>query len=159
MATTEPAPPAPTLDFAFEATVEVGEVQEIGAVPGGQRRVIPILGGTVTGPRLTAEILAGGADWQIIRPDDVAELHARYTIRAADGALVFVTNTGIRHGAPDIMRRLVAGERVEPGRYYFRTTPMFEVAAGPHDWLMRHTFVADAIRWPDAVIVRVFAVR
>ena len=67
-------------------------------------------------------------------------------------------NRGVRTGAPEVLARLAAGEAVEPSQYYFRATPSFEVAAGPHDWLMRRVFVATGQRMPDQVVIRVFAV-
>ncbi len=56
------------------------------------------------------------------------------------------------------MRRLAAGEAVDPALYYFRGTPGFEVAPGPHDWLLRHVFVCTGERLPDLVLLRVYAV-
>ena len=55
----------------------------VGHGPTGERRIVPILGGTVVGPRLSGDILPGGADYQLIRPDGVAEIEARYTLRLA----------------------------------------------------------------------------
>ena len=80
-----PAPTPPTLEFAFEARVSVSPALEAGLVHGNTRRVIPITGGIVEGPRLTGRVIPGGADWQVLRTDGVAELEARYTLRADDG--------------------------------------------------------------------------
>ena len=73
---------APRLDFAFAIKATVGPVQDLGQTARGHRRIIDILGGEVHGPRLSGEILPGGADWQIVRPDGTIEVVARYTIRA-----------------------------------------------------------------------------
>ena len=146
------------LDFAFTARVTVGAPLELGETPQGRRRIIPITGGTVEGPRLAGKVLPGGADWQTIRADGVAELDARYTLEAADGALISVINRGLRHGPPEVMRKLIAGEPVEPGAYYFRCSPAFETAAPPHQWLTRTIFVASGIRRPDLVELAVYAI-
>jgi hypothetical protein len=147
------------LEFVFEVRAEVGQPVKLGETPHGRRRIIPIARGTVSGPRLSGAVLSGGADWQLIRADGVAEIEARYTIQADDGALISVVNRGLRHGPPEVMRRLIAGEKVDPESYYFRTAPVFEVAAGPHDWLMRSLFVGAGIREPHDVRIKVFAVR
>ena len=147
------------LDFVFEVEAKVAAPQELGQTPLGRRRIIPIEAGVVRGPRLNGIVLPGGADWQIIRADGVAQIEARYTIRADDGALISVVNCGLRHGPPDVMQRLIAGEPVDPSSYYFRTTPVFEVAAGPHDWLCRSVFIGVGTRNPQDVRIRVFAVR
>jgi hypothetical protein len=150
---------APALDFAFALSVGVAPALEVGQTQAGRRRVIAITGGAVAGPRLSGIVLPGGADWQVIRGDGVAELEARYTLRAADGALIGVVNRGLRHGPEAVMRKLIAGEPVDPGAYYFRCTPVFETAAPAHLWLTRTVFVASGARHPDRVEIAVFAVR
>src|SRR4051794_27320632 len=91
---------APGMEFIGQVEVAVAPPQVVGAGPLGERRIVPILGGRVSGPRLVGEILPGGADFQLIRPDGVTEIVARYTLKLADGALVYVVNRGIRHAAP-----------------------------------------------------------
>ena len=146
------------LDFAFSAKVMVAAPLELGATHLGHRRIIAITGGTIDGPRLFGKVLAGGADWQIIRADGTAELEARYTIAAEDGALISVVNRGFRHGPPEVMRALAAGEPVDPGHYYFRCTPVFETAAPAHQWLTRTVFVASGARHRDRVELRFYEV-
>ncbi|WP_431267312.1 DUF3237 domain-containing protein [Dankookia sp. P2] len=141
-----------------QVEVAVGPPLVVGAGPAGERRIVPILGGRVGGPRLTGEILAGGADFQVIRPDGVTEIVARYTLQLDDGALVYVVNRGIRHAAPEDMARLLRGEPVPPERVYFRTAPVFETAAPAHAWLHRSLFVGFGERRPDSVRVRIHAV-
>ena len=148
----------PELQFAFTAFIAIGAPLEVGPVSTGRRRIIPILGGTVSGPRLTGTVLSGGADWQIVRADGTAELVARYTLKAEDGALISVVNTGIRRGPPAVLARLAAGEQVDPSEYYFRATPVFQVGPGPHAWLGDTIFVATGERQQKQVVIRVFSV-
>ena len=110
------------------------------------------------GPRLEAEIVPGGADWQYVRGDGVVELEARYSIRTKDGTEIAVINRGLRRAPPEIMERMSRGEAVDPALVYFRTVPTFEAPAGPYDWLNRSVFVATAARLPDKVQIRVFEV-
>ncbi|HEU0220964.1 MAG TPA: DUF3237 domain-containing protein [Paracoccaceae bacterium] len=147
----------PQLEFVGQVEVEVAPPISIGAGPLGVRRIVPILGGRVTGPRLRGEILPGGADHQLIRPDGVCELVARYTLRLEDGALVYVVNRGIRDAAPEDMARLLSGEAVPPERVYFRTVPVFETASPAHAWLHRRLFVGYGERQPAAVLLRIYA--
>ena len=147
------------LDFAFEARINLAPPLEAGEMLAGRRRIIPITGGTVEGPRLGGTVLPGGAaDWQKIRRDGVAEIVARYAIEARDGAILTVVNRGLRHGPPEIMARVAAGETVDPALYYFRTAPVFEAPPGAYEWLTRALFVATGARHPDAVHLRVFEV-
>ena len=144
------------LSHAFTAYVDIGAPMDLGPVSTGRRRIIPITGGSVSGPRLTARILPGGADWQIVRADGTAEVVARYTLQAEDGTFISVVNTGIRRGPPHVLARLAAGDAVDPALYYFRTSPVFDVAAGPHDWLADNIFVATGERHERQVIIRIF---
>jgi Protein of unknown function (DUF3237) len=151
-------PVPPPLTFAFAARITLAAPIEQGIVDGKRKRFIAITGGTVTGPKLNGVILPGGGDWQSIHSDGLTEISARYSIKAADGTIIAITNPGVRVASPDIIARLSAGEDVDPALYYFRTSPVFEVASGPHSWLRNTTFVARGIRKPDHVIVEFFEV-
>jgi hypothetical protein len=150
--------PSPQLGLTpvFDARVRVAPAQELGEFGGGRRRVIPILGGEVSGPRLTGQILPGGADWQTIRPDGVTLLRAQYTIQAADGQVIGVVNTGVRRASPELVRRMTDGEIVDPALYYFRATPTFEVGPGLHAWLVGSVFIVTGERLPDQVLLKFF---
>jgi len=151
-------PPVPTLAFLFHAEIRLGTVDEIGPTGLGRRRIIPIIGGAVQGERLAGEVLPGGADWQLVRPDGVALLDARYTLRTDDGALIYVSNQGIRSGPPDVLAALARGEAVDGARYYFRTTPHFETSAPAYTWLNDLITVASGLRQRDAVILDFYTV-
>jgi hypothetical protein len=144
---------APGLRFAFAIKARVGPIQDLGQTARGHRRIIDILGGEVQGPRLEGEILPGGADWQIVRPDGTIEVVARYTIRARSGATVYVQNDGLRVASPEIVARMSRGETVPVGAYHFRTAPRFETAEPSLKWLERATFVGVAARAPDRVAI------
>ena len=156
---TSPSAQPPALEHVCDLRVEVAAPLAIGDTGSGVRRVVDILGGTVTGPLLSGRIRPGGADFQIIRADGAAELHARYVIEAADGGLVYVENTGLRTGPAEALARLNRGEPVDPALIYFRSAPRFETSAPHLRWLMQHLFVATGVRRPDAVELSVFVVR
>jgi hypothetical protein len=143
----------------FKAEITLAPAQELGEAPHGRRRIIPITGGRVSGERLAGRVLPGGADWQVIRADGVAELDARYTLETDDGALVYVTNRGVRHGPAEVMRRLAAGEPVDPALYYMRTTPWFETGDARYAWLNRIVCVATGARRATAVELEVFEIK
>jgi hypothetical protein len=152
------APPPPGLELAFEVRAEVGAPIVIGRLPHGLRRIIPIVSGTFEGPRLRGAVLPGGADWQIIRDDGFTDVDARYTLRTDLGQLISVSNVGIRHAPVDVMRRLNAGEAVDPSLVYFRAVPRFETAAPELDWLMTSIFLSTGERYPHGVLVRFWRV-
>ena len=151
-------PPAPKMEFAFEIRAEVGKPDEVGAVPGGTRRVIPIIGGTFTGPNLKGKILPGGADHQLLQPDGFTQLEARYVLQTEQGELIYVNNRGMRHGPADVLKRLNAGERVDPNLIYFRTAATLETPATRLQWMTRSIFVCVGERYPTEVVVRFYLV-
>jgi hypothetical protein len=141
-------------EYAFTARVSVAAPRDIAAAPEGLRRFVPITGGTVEGPLLRGEVLAGGGDSQLVRTDGVFELEASYRVRTADGVDVDVLNRGLRHGPVEVMARLAQGEQVSSTEYYSRTTPRFKAPTGsPYEWLNRTVFIASADRLADMVIV------
>ncbi len=121
----------------FTVQAELEAIINFGRTPYGERRVINILGGTITGPKLKGRILPGGADWQIVRSDGAADIQARYTIETDKGACILVSSDGLRHGPPAVLESLARGDRVDPGLYYFRTVMRFETADPAVDWLNR----------------------
>ena len=150
-------PPAPPLVFAFELRATVDNPVVIGQVPHGLRRIVAITGGTVRGPMMNGVVVPNsGADWQMIQPDGFSELDTRYTLRSDKGELVYVQNVGIRHAPPEVMKRLNAGEIVDPKLVYFRTVPKFETSAPGLQWLTRSVFVGVGERSPNEVIVRFY---
>jgi hypothetical protein len=148
----------PTLRNVCDIDVSVGPIRDLGPTPHGRRRNIPNHGGSVKGERLEGEVMPGGADWQYVRTDGVLELEARYSIKTKDGAEIAVINRGMRRAPPEIMDRLSRGEIVDPALVYFRTAPVFEAPAGPHQWLNESVFVGTAARFPDRVQIRIFEV-
>ena len=148
----------PTLTHIADFLVEVGQPIAIGETTQGLRRVVPITGGTIGGPRLRGTILNAGADSQIIGPDGFTRLEARYVLRLDDGALVYVENSGVRFGSPEVMAKITRGEPVDPALVYFRSTPRFETAARAWQWLTRPLFIASGARHPDRVALSVFEV-
>lgn len=148
------APTPPALTLALEARVELGPPMELGQVPRGRRRIIPIIGGTFEGSGIKGRVLNNGADWQIVRADGFAELDTRYALQTDAGQIIYVQNKGMRHAAPEILKRLNSGESVDPNLVYFRTVPEFETSAPDLQWLTRSVFVGTGERHPSHVVIR-----
>jgi hypothetical protein len=146
-------------EFAFTIQAELAEPEVIGKMAQGVRRYVRILGGRVSGPKLTGSVLAGGGDSQLVLSDTLLELEARYFLRASDGTGISVVNKGLRRAPKTVTERLLRGEAVGANEYYFRTSPRFEAPAdSAHAWLNESLFVASAERQKLAVIVHVHRV-
>jgi len=150
--------PTPELKFFADLSVQVDKPQEVGATVHGQRRVIPILDGDVQGDGWTARVLRGGADFQMIVNQSLAELDARYVLETDAGDLIFVQNRAVRTASPDVMSRLIRGEKVDPQLVYFRCTPQFETASKSLSWISERLFIGTGARHPDKVVMRFFEV-
>ena len=131
----------------------------LGQTPYGERRIIDILGGTVTGAKLNGRVLPGGADWQLIRGDGAADIQARYTIESEAGHRILVTSDGLRHGPKAVLDALARGDKVDPALYYFRTVMRFETSNDPEvAWLNRILALAHGMREARAVRLDVYEV-
>ena len=151
---------APALEtkYVFTVTAEIGGVTSAGDIGHGVRRIIPITGGEVRGEGVNGKVRAFGADFQIIRPNELIELEAKYAFETEDGAVVYVENKGIRFGPIDLLQKLKRGEPVDPKLIYFRTVPKFETGAEEDRWLMEDLFIGSAARHADRVVIDVHMV-
>lgn len=150
--------PTPDLKFFADLSVEVAKPIEVGQTIHGKRRLIPILGGAVTGNGWTARVLPGGADFQLIVTDQMAELDARYALETDAGDVIYVENHAIRTASPEVMAKLIKGEVVSPESVYFRCTPRFETASPALSWISERLFIGTGARHPDRVVMRFFEV-
>ena len=144
--------------YVFSLAIRVGAPIVAGDLGHGIRRIIPILGGEVRGQGIKGTILPVGADFQIVRPNELIELEAKYAFETDDGAVVYVENKGIRFGPMELLQKLKRGEPVDPKLIYCRTSPKFETGAEKYRWLMQHIFVASAARHADRVVIDVHQV-
>jgi hypothetical protein len=144
--------------YVFTLTVRIADVTTAGDVGHGVRRIIPIVGGEVRGEKVNGKVLPFGADFQIIRPNELIDLEAKYAFETDDGAVVYVENKGIRFGPVELLQKLKRGEPVDPRLIYFRTVPKFETGDENYRWLMEHIFVASAARHADRVVIDVHMV-
>ena len=149
---------APTLRHFCDLSVALGPIREMGQGRAGKRRIIPIIGGTVDGPGIKGTILNLGADWQTLFEGGTAELDTRYAMETDDGALIEIINYGFRHGPPEVIRAIAAGEEVEPADYYMRTHARLETGDGRYAWVNDMLFVGTGARLADAVKMRLYMV-
>jgi len=151
--------PNPSLTQVYRLEATLGEPLDLGDIAQGRRRIVPLTGGTFTGPELNGTLLPGvSADWQIVLPDGTALANIRYTLQTDDGHLLYVQSHGVRHGSADVLARLVRGEDVGASEYTFRTSTQIETAAPALDWLNKGVFISVGARQPGAVIYETYLV-
>jgi uncharacterized protein DUF3237 len=151
--------PDPSLTRVYRLEAAVGEPLEIGDLAQGHRRIVPLTGGTFTGPQLNGTLLPGvSADWQVVLPDGTALGDVRYTLQTDGGDLLYVQARGVRHGSAEVLARLARGEEVDASDYTFRTSTRIETAAPELDWLNKGVFVSVGGRRPGGVIYETYLV-
>ena len=150
--------PIPTLRHVADFNVELAPITEMGDGRGGKRQIIPIVGGRVSGPCFNGKIMNVGADWQTVFSSGLAELDTRYAFRTDDGAVIEITNFGFRHGSPDVMRRVAAGEDVDPSSYYMRTHAKLETGHPEYEWVNRTLFIGVGARLKSNVRLSLYTI-
>ena len=151
-----PAPPE--LVPMTQVRCDVGALVSLGPVKYGERRYVPLGGGTVRGPELNGTLVEGGVDWQVNRADGVLDISAHYVIRADDGALIEVQSDGMRHGPAEVMARLARGEVVGGGDYFFRTVMRFQTGAPQWAHLNKVLALACGQREAKRVVLDVYRI-
>lgn len=155
---TDTPPPPPQLLPMTRVFCRVGAIVTLGQAKYGERRYVPLRGGTVSGAELNGEIVEGGVDWQVQRADGVLDIAAHYVIRATDGGLIEVQSDGMRHAAPEVMAALARGEAVPREAYYFRTVMRFQTGAPAWLHLNKVLALACGERQADRVVLDVYRV-
>ncbi len=149
--------PTPSLEPVCSLYVTLDPIREMGAGRAGKRRIVPIVGGHVEGPRLSGSILNLGADWQTIFEGGLAELDTRYAMETEDGATIEIVNYGFRHGPSDVLEAIARGEEVDPSSYYMRTHARLETGDPRYDWVNKTLFVGIGARMQQSVKVDLYA--
>jgi len=149
----------PVLKKVFTISVQVGAAVVVGQDERvGRRQLIPILSGELAGERMHGTVLPGGVDSQIIRPDGVCEVSARYAVRLDDGTGFYVENNGIRTVPEEYVDIVKSGGFIDPELYYFCTRPVMEVYDERLGWLTKQMFICCALRTPEQVFLDYYSV-
>jgi muconolactone delta-isomerase len=151
--------PDPRLTPVYRLQATLGEPIDLGDTAQGHRRIVPLTGGTVTGPEISGTLVPGvSADWQTVLPDGTADGDIRYTLRTDAGALIYVQSRSVRHGSAEVLARLARGEDVDPAEYTFRASTQIEAAAPELDWLNKGVFISVGARQAAGVVYETYLV-
>lgn len=133
----EPASPLES-EFVFELLLDVDPQIDAGHV-----RIAPVTGGTFGGPDIRGTVHPGGADY-ITQVSGHSSLDVRITLETDDGALIYMTYTGIVSRGADGL--------------YWRVRPVFSTASEKYDWLNHAVFVGKSKQVPDKVAYDIFRI-
>jgi hypothetical protein len=110
----------------------------------GYLRVIPITGGSFSGPGIKGTVIPGGADWNTMIGEKTAHVFAKYVIQTDVGVLISVENEGTVDFTQPAM---------------ICTTPRFQVQKdSKYAWLQNGVFVGSLVPAPDrsAVLIKIY---
>jgi hypothetical protein len=97
--------PRPTAgELVFHATLELGETHDVGLTQYGERRLLDVTGGTVTGDRIGATFLTGGLELELTLSNGAVELEEIHMLRASDGALIYLRTCGVAPSGDSVVR-------------------------------------------------------
>lgn len=151
--------PDPSLSKVYRLEATLGQPVDIGDMLEGHRRIVPLTGGTFSGPEINGKLLPGAsADWQVGLADGTTAVDIRYTLQTERGDLLYVQSRGVRHGPTEVLARLGRGEKVDASEYTFRTSTQIETAARDLDWMNKGVFVSVGGRQAGAVIYETYLV-
>ena len=151
--------PDPSLSRIYRLEATLGEPLDLGDLAQGRRRIVPLTGGTFTGPELNGTLLPGSAPTgssssRTAPPSATSATRSRPTT----AHLLYVQSRGVRHGSAEVLERLARGEDVDASEYTFRTSTQIETAAPALDWLNKGVFISVGGRQPGAVIYETYLV-
>jgi hypothetical protein len=151
--------PEPRLTKIYRLEATLAEPLDLGDISQGHRRIVPLTGGTFTGPELNGKLLSGAsADWQIVLPDGTALGDIRYTLQTDRGDLLYVQSRSVRHGSAEVLTRLAHGDEVDASEYTFRTSTQIETAAPDLDWINQGVVISVGGRQAGGVIYETYLV-
>ena len=145
-------------EHLFDMIVELQQPLVIGDTPKGNRQILLGNGGIFTGTRLRGDILPGGADWYLTRPDGVGELDVRVTLRTHDHATIYMRSEGFLHYPRKLAREVLSGN-ADPDDYYLRERTRFETAADSYGWL--NSIIGIGVGWyePGSVGMSIYEIK
>jgi hypothetical protein len=147
------------LEFAFEMRLTLGKRMHIAVAERITRGAVLVAGGTFEGPGIKGIIVPGsGGDFPHVWADGGGRFESQYLLETDDGAVILKRSTGVRAAPPDVVKALLAGEKVDPASYYMRMTPRFEAPQGRYNWLNRTLFVGVGRRDPQGSLFRYWKV-
>lgn len=147
------------MELVYECSyvAETGPPLAVGAGPFGTRMVVTVTGGQMTGERLNGTFVGAGGDWVLVGADGFGRLDVRGQIQTDDGALLYLSYTGVLE-TNDAVVAAMAGGSTDYGDHYFRTTPRFESGDERYAWVNTTVFVARGRLRPGGVEYEVYRV-
>ena len=129
-------------------------------IAAGTKLIYPIKGGTITG-KITGKFLPIGADFGGLISPTTYKLDVREVIQTVDSAIIYVTIGGYIYADSETFKLIASGKvkELNPEKYYFRLTPVYETTSPKYDWLNHTIAIGAGALTETGVSYKVFAVK
>jgi hypothetical protein len=95
-----PNPESGTLIFAAEMTLD--RILDVGRTPYGNRQVVVVKEGAVSGPKLSGTVMPGALDFELILSNGAIEIEQTLVLRTGDGSYIYGRTAGVGMDATDV---------------------------------------------------------
>jgi hypothetical protein len=95
-----PNPESGTL--VFEAEMKFERILDVGRTPYGNRQVVVVQGGAVSGPRLSGAVMPGALDFELKLSNGIVEVEQTLVLRTSDGSYIYGRTAGTGVDATDV---------------------------------------------------------
>jgi hypothetical protein len=114
-------PPPTKGELAFTITLNIQAEHDVGKTPYGQRRLLDVSGGTITGERLQGSVLTGGLEYELILDNGVVEYQGINVLNTSAGR-IFVRSCGVASNKDSAARIIPDFEATTSGSNAFLNT-------------------------------------
>lgn len=148
----------PALTHCFDLSIALGPTLELGRKAGSRRFAAAVEDGHFTGPYASGTVRPGGADWQTVRADGIADIELHCSLETDDGVVIAMRLSGRREAGPELADSLRQGAGLTEDARYFRASVRFELQGDRYPELSRRMFLATGIRRPEFIGLQIFQV-
>jgi hypothetical protein len=131
-------------EFLLDLVLDTQPANNVGS-PGVARVIVPVSGGTFTGPKVKGTVVGPGGDWILRRPDGSSILDVRIILQTDDSQKIYMTYRWINITPPG-------------GTQYWRIVPVFETGAEKYAWLNNIVAVGVHRTMPGKVAYRIYQI-
>ncbi len=148
------------MDLVYEATwrVMLERRDVVGQGPFGVRAITFARSGSIEGARLNGVAVGPCGDWILIGPDGYGRLDVRWQFLTNDGAVVYVSYTGLVERNEKQQAAGAHGGETSFTDHYFRIAPRMECGDPRYAWVNTTLFVGRGRMIPGGVEFEVFRV-
>jgi len=125
-------------EFLLELVLDVDA-----RIDAGHTGIVPVTGGTFSGPRIKGTVHPGGADW-ITQVSGHSSLDVRITLETDDGEFIYMSYTGVLRPGEDGL--------------YWRVRPIFSTASEKYDWLNHIVYIGKGKQVPGKAAYDIFGI-